>query len=270
MNYFKHFLFISFVVSSLITGHTVLAANIVPTANLSQFRDTDLNTDLVKDRINWNPTNGGATVADSSITGTIWGETVGWINLNPTNGGVTNTCSGVVGGTAWGQNTGWINFRPTGGGVNISTVTGEFSGWAWSQNYGWIRFDCGLGANSCVKTTWAGCSTPPGGGGGGGLDLCSNIDGVQGTIPAGYVKTPPELTVSGICTQMNDICPNISGIQTTVPTGYYLDVDSYCKIDYCPNLPGNQTNTALCPGQIIDVCPNLSGKNLLFLEFVLR
>lgn len=271
MNFFKSLSALSLVLCSLIAiQHVFAAGNIDSISKYAQFLNVDLNTDIINDRINWNPTNAGATVTNSQIVGTVWGETMGWINLQPTNGGVTNTCSGVVGGTAWGQNTGWINFSPTNGGVSISPSTGEFSGWAWAQNYGWIKFNCADGSNSCVKTTWAGCSIPPGGGGGGaGLDLCSNIDGIQGTIPAGYVKTPPELTVTGICTLKcdasgkaqcnNDICPNISGDQTVVPTGYFMDTDGFCKIDACPNLPGNQSTNAQCPGQVTDVCPNIPG-----------
>ncbi|MFA6274495.1 MAG: carboxypeptidase-like regulatory domain-containing protein [Candidatus Paceibacterota bacterium] len=151
----------------------------------STFMDQDLDSDTFDDLINWKPTFGTAvSITDSTLTGDIWGESVGWIRLNPGGGygGVSNTTSGVLSGYAWGENTGWINFKCTTNcasngnfGVTISTSTGEFSGYAWAQNYGWIKFDCSgtdtaADADSyidtCVKTDWR--STTGGGGGGGG------------------------------------------------------------------------------------------------------
>jgi hypothetical protein len=149
-------------------AHSVFAAgNIDAIEKYSQYLNTDLDSNTVNDFINWNPTNGGATVTDTAITGTIWGETTGWINMNPTNGGVTNSCSGILGGYAWGENTGWINFAPTTAiGPNqpkINTTTGAITGTVWSQNYGWIQLSSPDGTNSGLITTWNGCS---GGGGG--------------------------------------------------------------------------------------------------------
>ncbi len=130
----------------------------------STLLDQDLNNDGFDDVINWKPTNGTAvSITDSTITGNIWGETIGWINLGPSQSGVTNDGSGVLGGYAWGQNAGWINFEPTNGGVTIDTTTGELEGYAWSQNYGWIKFECpgsdtgadvDAYADTCVKTDW--------------------------------------------------------------------------------------------------------------------
>lgn len=129
----------------------------------STLLDQDLNNDTFDDVINWKPANGTAVVVtDTEITGTIWGETIGWINLNPSQGGVTNDGNGVLGGYAWGQNAGWINFAPTMGGVEID-ADGYFQGDAWSQNYGWIHFECpgsdtaadvDVYADTCVKTDW--------------------------------------------------------------------------------------------------------------------
>ena len=73
-----------------------------PTLKYSQFLNIDLDSSGVNDLINWAPTLGTPVqVTDTAVTGTIWGETVGWINLNPTNQPVTNNCSGVLGGFAW-------------------------------------------------------------------------------------------------------------------------------------------------------------------------
>ena len=183
--------FFSFLLLALsLTAGTVFAAPISSSYNTVSFRDTDLNGDAVMDKINWKPSNGTpVNVTDTAVTGTIWGETVGWINLNPANGGITNTCSGVLSGYAWGQNTGWINFKPTNGGVVIDVPTGNFSGYAWSENYGWIHFDPSVSAKH-VQTDWHGCPV-------------SN--------PSGYLPVDPTNP---------DMCPNINGIQTTIPSGY--------------------------------------------------
>jgi hypothetical protein len=272
-----------FILTLGFSQHVFAAGNIDNTFKYSQFLNIDLDNSGTNDQINWSPTNGGATVTNSAITGNIWGDTVGWINLNPTTGGVTNTCSGDVGGYAWGQNTGWINFSPTNGGVHISTTTGQFSGYAWSQNYGWIKFDCGS-ANSCVKTSWAGCTVPPGNptdptGPQVGADLCLNIPGVQPIVPNGYYRIPSDLSQPGNCYLPDgtaDICPNIAGNQTSVPAGLTL-VNGQCvpssqTTDVCVNLVGNQTSVP--PGYssdgagfcfqstIVDLCTNIVGIQL--------
>jgi len=116
------------------------------------------------------------------------------------------------------------------------------------------------------------CSFPP-------PDLCSNIDGIQETIPEGY-EDPDQ---DGICTLVppppTDLCTNIDGIQTTMPDGYEdPDQDGICTevppppppTDVCPNIEGNQSEVP--DGMIIDaegncvepppqtdVCPNLEG-----------
>lgn len=135
---------------------TFAAGNIDSVKAYSQFLNTDLDNDSTYDLINWNPTNGGATVTDSKITGYIWGETVGWINLSPQSGGVINTCKGQLRGYAWGQNTGWINFNPTNATIhpNINTTTGEITGQVWSQNYGWIELASPEVGNLGLVTSW--------------------------------------------------------------------------------------------------------------------
>lgn len=205
--------------------------------------------------INMHPSSGGVEVREHDVIGYAWGNTIGWINFGPLqNAGVTNVCNAdksmKLGGHAWGQNTGWINFAPKNGGVSIS-ANGNFSGHAWSQNHGWIDF-------SGVTTTFR-CPTSEGGS----IDLCTNISGVQSSVPEGYVKDPSGAGTPGVCTlipnQAQDFCPNIAGVQNVVPTGYYVDTKGDCQIDYCPDLPGNQTSIALCPGQVVDLCPNIAG-----------
>jgi hypothetical protein len=49
------------------------------------------------------------------------------------------------------------------------------------------------------------------------VDVCTNIEGNQATVPTGYTVT------NGVCTQTPppvDVCTNIEGNQATVPTGY--------------------------------------------------
>lgn len=94
-------------------------------------------------------------ITDTSITGYLWGDELGWINLAPTGAGVTvDPNTGILYGTAFSQSSGWINFRPTNGGVVIN-ANGELSGYAWNGGAygGWIKFDCSDSA-SCVKTNW--------------------------------------------------------------------------------------------------------------------
>ncbi len=162
-------IFISTAVGIALLGGAVTvfaAGNIDSVKKYSQFINTDINEDLVQDLINWSPTEGGATVSDTAITGYIWGETVGWINLNPSGSGVINTCSGVLSGYAWGHNAGWINFNPTNATIapNINTSTGEITGQVWSQNYGWIELASTETGFLGLNTSWrpsSDCTNPP-------------------------------------------------------------------------------------------------------------
>jgi len=119
-------------------------------------------------------------VSDSSLTGYMWGENIGWINLSCTNPpetcgtvsyGVTNDGAGNLGGYAWGENVGWISFScqnnpstcaGTGNyGVSIDAPTGVFSGFAYGENIGWIGFNCAKTASCAtvgykVETSWRG------------------------------------------------------------------------------------------------------------------
>jgi len=248
MKFLKSVSVTAVILASVFVGNHVFAAgNIDPVLKYSQFMNIDLDNNGTNDFINWSPTNGGATVADATLSGNIWGETTGWINLNPTNGGVTNTCSGILGGTAWGQNTGWINFAPTNAiGANqpkINTTTGAITGTVWSQNYGWIQLSSPDGTNAGLVTSWHGCTS-----GGGGSDVCPNLAGTQTSVPSGYVLENGQCVTQGGGGGTRDLCLNIPGVQPVVPAGYY-------KIPAEPDAPGN----CLLPGGKNDVCPNIAG-----------
>ncbi len=100
----------------------------------------------------------GMQVADTKVTGWMWGENTGWINLHCQNNygpacagspggnwGVSNDKAGNLKGYAWGENVGWINFSCQNNGtcgstanygVHINAVTGDFSGYAWGERKG--------------------------------------------------------------------------------------------------------------------------------------
>lgn len=123
--------------------------------------------------LNWKPTinvmTPGAlpvTIADTAITGHVWGDEIGWVKLAQT--GLTgpqtlkvNPTTGVVTGFAYSSGGSWINFSPTQATTSTTTVgvtinsVGEFVGWAWASGAygGWVKFDC-AGVGACVKTDW--------------------------------------------------------------------------------------------------------------------
>jgi len=90
---------------------------------------------------------GNVHVTDTSLTGSVYGENIGWIMLNPqTYGGVTNNAEGTLSGYAWSENYGWIDFSK----VTIGS-DGVFAGNAYGENIGWITFGTG---NNKVSTDW--------------------------------------------------------------------------------------------------------------------
>jgi hypothetical protein len=118
--------------------------------------------------VNWKPTlnanTTGATVVtitDSSITGYLWGDEIGWVNLQPTGYGVTvNPNTGALSGYAYANVGSWINFSPTtvSGGMSVGVsinAQGQFSGWAYVSGIdgGWMEFDCSSAA-TCITTDW--------------------------------------------------------------------------------------------------------------------
>ena len=96
--------------------------------------------------LNFASTNGNVRVTDAALTGHVWSSLYGWIKLNPANSGVTNNSEGVLSGSAWGENIGWIDFS----GVTISSA-GVFSGAASGTNTGSVNFSC---TNCLVQTDW--------------------------------------------------------------------------------------------------------------------
>src|SRR3989344_9101696 len=101
--------------------------------------------------LNFAATNGNVHVTDSVLTGYVWSRLYGWIKLDPTSSGVTNNAEGTLSGSAWGENIGWINFS----GVVINS-NGVFTGSASGDNTGAINFGC---TNCLVQTDWRPAST---------------------------------------------------------------------------------------------------------------
>ncbi len=96
--------------------------------------------------INFAATNGHAHITDTQLTGYVWSNLYGWIKLNPTNSGVKNNAEGVLSGSAWGENIGWVNFT----GVTING-SGIFTGAATGDNTGIVNFSC---LHCLVQTDW--------------------------------------------------------------------------------------------------------------------
>ncbi len=221
MTFKKLFVFIGIAIISIGSFATpaFAAGNIDSVQKYSQFLNIDLDNNAKNDFVNWSPSNGGATVSDTKLTGTIWGETVGWINLAPNTAGVTNTCSGLLGGYAWGQNTGWINFAPTNAlGPNkpqINTTTGQITGTVWTQNYGWLQLSSPDGTNPGLVTSWHGCtggtgptggSTPPGNNNGGCAAPLQIFNGICQSPVAPAVNPPVNPPVPPV---VNPITPTV-------------------------------------------------------------
>ena len=59
-----------------------------------------------------------------------------------------------------------------------------------------------------------------------------------------FVAAPPSPRGGGLVEKVIDVCPNIEGIQSTVPVGYILDSGGACMlapVDVCVNIPDIQT-----------------------------
>lgn len=109
------------------------------------------------------------TVSDSALGGNAWSANKGFIKFNPAQGGVLNDGTGNLSGSAWGEQLGWIDFN------NVSIDgSGTFSGTATGTLVGAITFDC---PNYCdVQTDWrpATSSVASSNGGGGGEEVLPN------------------------------------------------------------------------------------------------
>jgi hypothetical protein len=122
--------------------------------------------------INFKPTINGSTpgalpvtITNTSITGHLWGDEIGWVNLAPTGLSAPDVLkvdpnTGIVTGKAFSNGGSWINFNPTtvGGGTTVGVTinsSGEFEGWAWVSGLygGWMKFDCS-DPSTCIKTDW--------------------------------------------------------------------------------------------------------------------
>ena len=110
------------------------------------------------------------TVTDTVLTGHAWSANKGFIKFNPLQGGVANDGTGNLSGSAWGEQLGWIDFNNVSindNGVFFGTATGELAGT--------ITFDCPTYCD--VETDWRqgviseneSTSQGNGGGGGGGI-----------------------------------------------------------------------------------------------------
>lgn len=136
----------------------------VPATALASQTDGTINSSYkyawsdVSGWMNFGLSSGNVHITDSALTGHVWTANNGWISLNPTNGGVSNNGEGDLSGSAWGEQLGWIDFD----GVSINS-NGEFSGQADGDTAGNITFDC----DYCdVRTDWRPVSGRTTGGGG--------------------------------------------------------------------------------------------------------
>lgn len=123
--------------------------------------------------INFGTTGGNVHVTSTGLTGYAWSDNYGWINLSPAQSGVTNTANGNLSGSAWGEGVGYIDFN------NVSIDSdGVFHGTATGPVTGTINFE--PAGSIRVVTDWrhtdtsGGGTSPtitPGGSGGSGSQL---------------------------------------------------------------------------------------------------
>lgn len=73
-------------------------------------------------------------------------------------------------------------------------------------------------------------------------DLCTNIAGVQATVPAGYTRNSV-----GQCVRIVDLCSNIAGVQATVPAGYTRNTAGQC-VRAIPTIKANPNPIKVCDG----------------------
>jgi hypothetical protein len=177
--------------------------------------------------INWKPTLNAQTtgasavsITDTSITGHLWGDEIGWVNLSPTGQGlIVNPTTGVISGKAYSQTGSWIVFNVTGQSVTLvdNGSGSNFYGFAWVSgiNGGWMKFDCS-GSGTCIKTDWrrtgnrttTTTSSGGGGGGGGGGGTSGQTTNTQ-TTPALTVVPPAPVNLT------LPLSPQVSQIQNT-------------------------------------------------------
>ncbi len=204
--------------------------------------------DAWSERIGWlnfMATNGNVHVTDSQLTGYVWSALYGWIKLNPTNSGVTNNAEGDLSGSAWGENIGWIDFD----GVTIGS-TGIFSGTATGDNTGVVNFSC---STCLVQTDWRPASTrtptttPPGSGGGGGSG---------NTLPPPQITPPTStyyILLNNGASQTNTTTINVL-IHASTDTAYVwlsedpLFLNNSIRVDFSPTSTEKNTPFILSLG----------------------
>ncbi len=210
-----------------------------------------------------------ATGTPRAITGYAWSSNIGWVSFNGSDTAGcpasipadTNCQARVVWGTSGGTSVavrGWARacsvfvsgcsgaLKPTsssGGwdgfialhdtntsdsasfGVTFNTSTNQFMGYAWgSEVVGWVDL-----ANVKLNIP----PPPP-------VDICTNLAGVQTTVPAGY--NPPD--ANGVCSPILVCQPPLvdTGGQCACPVGTVL-------------YNGQCIRTSNCPGTVVDgVC----------------
>ena len=142
----KRLLIISLAVTGLIWPLTrVAAATIVPAHTYAWSNNVGY--------VNFS----NVIVTSATLSGYAWSTNKGYINLAPASqGGVINNGSGKLSGSAWGEQLGWIDFSH----VTIS-AQGKFSGTATGPIIGTLTFDCPTFCN--VVTNWRPATTtlPP-------------------------------------------------------------------------------------------------------------
>jgi hypothetical protein len=108
-----------------------------------------------------------------------------------------------------------------------------------------------------------------------GEDICPNLAGVQGKIPAGYTYDPDTatcvVTTVGV-TPATDLCVNLTGDQSVVPPGFTIDANMICTPnsgDFCANIAAIQNvmpawltidSSGNCAPSSGDYCRNINGK----------
>jgi hypothetical protein len=153
------------------------------------------------------------------------------------------------------------------GGKNLGTMYGDATGAQVLAHDCQLPTSCPPGTHHQGGDPYAACVPDI-------VDLCTNLEGVQNPIPAGYEDPDNDK----VCTQPPvDVCTNIEGLQTSIPAGLEdPDNDKVCTPpDLCTNLDGIQSsipagyedpnNDKVCTQVVIagiDLCTNLEGAQL--------
>lgn len=168
------------------------------------------------------------TITDSTVSGYAWATNSGFINFAPADfGGVVNDGHGNLSGSAWGEQLGWIDFD----GVVIGS-DGIFTGTATGTLVGTINFDC---PNFCNTTTdWQSTATSPRRGGL--IPATSNPPPTETPTPIPVPTQPapaPVVVINAPLTtqpqQAGTLTVNTptGPVVLTIPTNEFIDVTTY-------------------------------------------